>query len=629
MKGRILLALALLPAIRAGVPIASANDDCADAIDLSGLLLPLTVTGTTLGKDNDYGPFASVPECWQGERWRWNSCLGADATFKWTAPAAGWYTFSLCHSEAPNTDLLLFEFTCPAEPRYPEDFICGNDAGCILQAALKDIPLVAGQEVLVVVDSGPGGEGDFELVIYETSELAPAIEALMEIHRIPGASAAAVGVEGTLWNGSFGFADIASGRAVTDSTLFYIASASKPVTGAALMQLYDDGLFALDDDINDYLPFPVRNPLHPDSAMTFRMLLSHVASIDDNWDAMRSVLVCDEDSPIALGQFLADYLVPGGWHYDPERNFTAEAPGTAYHYSNIGACLAGHLVETIYGATHPGATFESYCQEHLFAPLAMNETSWFLSGVDFGRVAIPYAFEEGHHVALCQLGTPWYPSTMLRTSALQLSRFVGAFLRGGELGGARILAPATVDTILTLHYPELYDYGLLWSGEDWIGLSTWNHGGVYLGTRTLMWLFPEQDVGGVVLTNGESTDGMWDIARRVMLQSLQSTTGASSPAAPSVPRARLTLGPSSPNPFRGSTTLRYDLSAPAAVSLQIFDIQGRLVRTLLRGALEAGGAHVTSWDGRDEMKREVPAGVYFYRLSTETASRTGKMTLVQ
>lgn len=627
------LSAALIATFLCGVRFASANDDCADAIDLSGMPLPLTVTGTTVGKANDYGPFPARPDCWQGERWRASSAQGADATYQWTAPVAGWYTFSLCHSQAFDTDLLLYDYTCPEEPSYPEDFICGNDTGCTANAMLKDVPLAAGQEVLVVVDCGLGAEGAFELSIHDTTELEAALAALLDIHRIPGAAAVAVGVEGTLWSGNYGLADIASGRAVTDSTVFYIASASKPVAGAALMQLHDEGAFELDDDINDHLPFSVRNPLFPNSPMTFRMLLSHVAGIDDNWDVMRSVIVCDRDSPIPLGQFLAQYFVPGGLYYDPEYNFTTTAPGTAYSYSNIGACLAGYLVETIAGSAHPGATLESYCQEHLFTPLGMNETSWFLSGVDAGHVATPYYFEDGQQVPICQIGVPWYPSTMLRTSALQLSRLATAFLRGGELGGERILEPATVDTILSLHYPQLYDYGLLWSGEDWIGLPTWNHGGVYMGTRTLMWLFPEERLGGVVLTNGESTDGMWDIARRVMLYSLAYSTAIASPpgSPPSspLPAVRLALEPSRPNPGRGSTTIRYELSAPAAVTLRIFDVQGRLVRTLVRGALASSGLHGVAWDGRDDAAREVPAGVYHYRLDGGSTSRAGKITLLR
>ncbi len=628
MKRLPILVFGLVAALLFAVAAASGNEDCSDAIDLTGMPLPLTVTGTTAGKANDYGPFPDRPDCWQGERWRSTSCIGGDATYKWTAPAAGLYTFSTCHSEAFNTDILLYDDTCPDEPRYPEDFICGNDARCPLNALLKDIPLAAGQEVLIVVDSGPGGEGPFELDIAETTVLETAIEVLMDAHRIPGTAATVVGPEGVSWRGNFGLADMATARAVDDSTLFYIASVSKPVTGAALMQLHDRGLFALDDDIDDYLPFAVHHPLFPDSIMTFRMLLSHVSGIDDNWDVMESVMVCDMDSPVALGDFLAEYFTPGGAFYDPDLNFTDSAPGTEYRYSNIGACLAGYLVECILSAIEPGSTLESACQEHLFAPLGMNGTSWFLSGVDMEHLATPYHYENGVQNPLCQLGMPWYPSTTLHTSASELSRFVAAFIRGGELGGARILEPATVDTILTLHYPDLYAYGLLWSGEDWIGLPSWNHGGVFLGTRTLMWLFPEEDVGGIVLTNGESTGGLWDIAERIMTYSIDASTTVAEAAMPD--HAAPGLRPGSPNPSRGATTIGYELPAPAAATIKIYDAQGRLVRTLRDGTtMEPAGSHHVRWDGRDDRGYAASAGVYFCRLSAGNTDRANKIVLIR
>jgi CubicO group peptidase (beta-lactamase class C family) len=623
------LVLALTLSLLTGIPAASGNDDCSDYIDLTGMALPLTVTGTTVGAANDYGPFSSRPECWQGERWYLSSAQGADVTYKWTAPAAGEYTFSLCHSEAANTDLLLYDFTCPDEPVYPENFICGNDAGCVFNALLKDIPLTAGQSVLIVVDGGEAGEGLFELDIYDSTGLEASVEVLMDVHHIPGTSACVVGTDGTLWNGNFGMADIAASRAVTDSTLFYIASVSKPVAGAALMQLYDDGRFELDDDINDYLPFRVVHPLFPNSAMTFRMLMSHVTGIDDDWDVLESVTVCNMDSPISLGQFLEDYLTPGGLYYEPELNFTDHAPGTAYRYTNVGASLAGYLVESIAGSTHPGTTLESYCQERLFGPLGMSETSWFLSGVNIDNLAVPYEYESGSYIPLCHLGIPWYPSTLLRTSTLQLARFLAAFIRGGEVGGVRILESATVDTILTLHYPDLYDYGLFWSGEDWIDLPTWGHGGMYYGTRTFMWFFPERSVGGVVFTNGESTRGMWDISEDVMAFSLGVTTDVTEVASQRISPPRLTLQQSSPNPFRTMTAIRYELAAPAVTALEVFDVAGRLVRVLREASLEVAGIHSVHWDGRDDREREVSSGIYVYRLSAGTSSVAGKALLIR
>ena len=82
------------------------SGDCLDYIDLTGMILPIEVAGTTVGASNDYGPFGEQPPCWRGT-WDIQSSAGPDVTYKWTAPAAGEYTVSLCGSYFDN-GLLLY-----------------------------------------------------------------------------------------------------------------------------------------------------------------------------------------------------------------------------------------------------------------------------------------------------------------------------------------------------------------------------------------------------------------------------------------------------------------------------------------------------------------------------------------
>src|SRR5262245_20132161 len=81
--------------------------------------------------------------------------------------------------------------------------------------------------------------------------------------RVPGVSAAVVAGGELACVAVAGDADIAAGRAVAPDTVFAWASVSKTVTATAAMILYDEGRFALDDDVADYLPFPVENPNCP------------------------------------------------------------------------------------------------------------------------------------------------------------------------------------------------------------------------------------------------------------------------------------------------------------------------------------------------------------------------------
>ncbi len=91
--------------------------------------------------------------------------------------------------------------------------------------------------------------------------------------------------------------------------------------------------------------------------------------------------------------------------------------------------------------------------------------------------------------------------------------------------------------------------------------------------------------------------------------------------------ARGALAPPSPNPLVDRTQLRFTVDREGPVDLAVFDVSGRLVRSLVRGPL-AVGEHVSEWDGRAASGAQVPAGVYFSRLTTASRTETQKITVV-
>lgn len=319
----------------------------------------------------------------------------------------------------------------------------------------------------------------------------------MQTKHIPGLQAAIVKDGNLYWSGSFGLADPSLGVPVEESTLFMLASISKTVTGTALMQLVDEQLVGLDDPVNDHLPFAVQHPTFPGTDITVRMLLTHTSGLRDNWGVMP---YSSGDPTYPLQDYLHDYLTPGGAIYNPNQNFHAWEPGSSYSYCNNGLALVGLIVQHV-----TGTAFPQRCASHVFAPLGMTNSAWFLSDLDPTQVAMPCRWNGSAYVSYGHYGYSDYPSGQLRTSAVQLARFLAMAIQQGEYDGATLLQPATSAAMQTVQLPAIDPrQGLVW--YSWVsgGRLVWGHGGGDQGVTTEMWFDPATGIGVVVLTNAES-----------------------------------------------------------------------------------------------------------------------------
>ncbi len=92
--------------------------------------------------------------------------------------------------------------------------------------------------------------------------------------------------------------------------------------------------------------------------------------------------------------------------------------------------------------------------------------------------------------------------------------------------------------------------------------------------------------------------------------------------------ARIGLRPNSPNPFVGRTSIGFDLPRSGRVSLRVYDVSGRLVRTLADQTMEAG-YHAMDWDGRDDGGASLQAGLYFCRLESAAGTDMRRMARVK
>ncbi|MCP4153306.1 MAG: beta-lactamase family protein [bacterium] len=344
----------------------------------------------------------------------------------------------------------------------------------------------------------PGESADSTDRVSQQDALKTFINNQMEEKHIPGLAACIIKNNGVVWAEGFGFADIANQKAVTPETVFMLASISKTITAVAAMQAVDNGILALDTDINNYLTFTVKNPSFPGRTITLRHLLTHTSSIADN-DDITEDYYSTGDSPVALGVFLSDYLDADGDEYDAGGNYNSWAPGTRYQYSNIGSALIGYLVEAA-----AQIDFSLYCKQNIFQPLGMTETGWHLEGLTLDNIAIPYVYRNGTFEAQQHYGFPDYPNGSLRTSISGLARFLLMFMNSGAYKGTVILDCQWIADMHRVQFPELdADQGLSWY---YMTLGDWRllgHSGGETGVTTEMYYRPADSVGVIVLTNGD------------------------------------------------------------------------------------------------------------------------------
>ena len=450
----------------------------------------------------------------------------------------------------------------------------------------------------------------------DTTELDSLILVRMNYNHIPGLSAAIIIENQIAWTGAYGYADIDNNIPVRDSTLFMLASISKTITGTALMQLWEKNLFGLDDDINNFLSFKVSNPYHPNEPITFIMLLTHLSSINDNWNILIPLYV-PSDSPIALDSFLVNYLAPGGIWYTSS-SYNSWTPGFTWEYCNVAVALAGYLVEAI-----TDTSFNQYCQEHIFAPLEMNETSWFLSGLDTTHIARPYHWNGSAYVHYPHYGYPDYPDGQLRTSTLQLANFLNAYMNEGIWGNQKILDGTTVELITTVHFSNTNVLqGLIWKQITVGGRLVWGHGGSDSGVSTRMYYSKEDKVGVIVLTNGENYQALYGIVN-LLFDYVSTLTPIINDQKKNNIAKTTTLYQNYPNPFNPITTIEFNLPKNSKVSLKVFNILGEEVTTLLSASL-LSGSHSVEWDAS-----KYASGVHLYRLQAGDYVETRKMVLMK
>ena len=352
---------------------------------------------------------------------------------------------------------------------------------------------------------------------------------------------------------AFGLADNSAGRPLRRDDIFRIASQTKAITATAVMMLWEQGKFRLDDPISKYIP-EFKNPqllktydaaqtnytTEPAKGeITIRELLDHTSGLGygaiDSDERFRQIYakagIIDAFTiePVTLAEN-EKKLARLPLHHNPGDRFT---------YSE-GLDVLAYLVEVV-----SGEPFDQFLRQHLFEPLGMRDTAFYLPSKSADRLVPVQIKREGQWVH--QPDTffdPDYPIKGARaffsgggglsSTALDYATFLQMYLNGGELNGRRLLSRTTVNTILANQTGDLFGgkngeryfclaFGVLTqAGADKGGkgsAGTFEWGGYF---NTQYFADPHEKIIGVLMkqTQGPVNDNTGDLFRQLVFQAL-------------------------------------------------------------------------------------------------------------
>ncbi len=331
----------------------------------------------------------------------------------------------------------------------------------------------------------------FEPEVEEYADLESELVKEVNDNQIPSLAAWVVKGDSIVWQNYIGYADLAAQRAADNQTTYGLASISKLVIVTAVMQLQEQGLIDLDADVNDYLPFEVRNPSFPELKITPFHLLTHTSGLA--WPTNDSVIpgYYDHfplDAAPPLGEWLPQLILPQGENY-VSTVWKNSRPGEREWYSNIGASILAYVVEMV-----SGIDYNEYCKQRIFEPLEMFNTSHNYADLDMNAAAVPYD-SPTHAIGFYRYGG--YPAGDLKSRPAEFARFIMAYMNGGRYKNARILQESTVQRILEIQNPAS-GLCLIWSCTvgGWYG-----HAGGKTGVSAYVEFQRESNVALMVVSN--------------------------------------------------------------------------------------------------------------------------------
>lgn len=307
-----------------------------------------------------------------------------------------------------------------------------------------------------------------------------------------------------------GWRDKEAQQPMQRDTIFTLMSMTKPIVSTALMMLWEDGKFLLDDPISKWLPAYANKQVLVDTKLvtparpvTVRHVLTHTSGLSlDPPGPAAGAQGQARPRPATLGEAIERAApVPLAFH-----------PGDRWQYG-ASTDFVGILVEKI-----SGMTLDEFLRRRIFEPLGMRDTSYNVPRDKVNRVAAVYSPGEGGKIALFRKPelrepTTYFPGVAgLNGTAADYFRFSQMLLNGGELNGVRLLGKNTVNLMFENHigtdkrvYVRGDGYGFGLGGAvlldrakapDALSVGTWTWGGAW---GTIFWIDPVEELIPIML----------------------------------------------------------------------------------------------------------------------------------
>jgi CubicO group peptidase (beta-lactamase class C family) len=279
-----------------------------------------------------------------------------------------------------------------------------------------------------------------------------------------------------VYNKAFGINDPETKSRMTTDVIFRIASQSKAITSVAVMMLFEEGKFLLDDPISKYIPEfakPVVLDKYNEKDTTFttvpakreitiRDLLTHTSGIDYAIIGSPTMTAIYKKAGLPVG-FESRRLILGDAIKKLAKLPLVHQPGERFTYG-LNSDVLGYLVEVL-----SGMTFDQFLKERLFLPLGMNDTYFYIPKEKQGRIASVYTENADHHIIKWTTqtfpsvnvnyplveGTYYSGGAGLSSTIKDYAIFLQMLLNGGVYNGKRILARRTVELMTMNQIGEL------------------------------------------------------------------------------------------------------------------------------------------------------------------------------